>query len=200
MTAPISQRDNNVLNLIFAPDQHFPPSEEIPVDPSTTVAARALAALSEQDRAKLKKIEVEGIAAAEKGNASDAIALFTQCIDICPQYASVYNNRAQAYRLSNDLGRALEDLNAAVEYGVGDPHVLKQAYTQRAVVYKAMGQTERSLADFQRGAQYGNSVARVAAVKENPYAQLCNSIMSEVMGNYTKGVQGADGSCSKEQQ
>jgi hypothetical protein len=46
-----------------------------------------------------KKLEIEGIHAAEKEEFDAATALFTQSIQACPTRASGYNNRAQTYRL-----------------------------------------------------------------------------------------------------
>jgi hypothetical protein len=44
--------------------------------------------------------------------------------------------------------------------------------------------------DFEMGAKLGNPVARNIAVKENPYAKMCNQVMMEVMkGELTKGLE-----------
>jgi Flp pilus assembly protein TadD len=75
----------------------------------------------------------------------------SQAITICDYYASVYNNRAQVYRLKNDLESAVTDLEQAMKYGVGQPKVLRQAYTQRAIIRKQQGNLEGAQADFERG-------------------------------------------------
>jgi hypothetical protein len=43
-----------------------------------------------------------------------------------------------------------------------------------------MGNEKESQEDFRLGAQYGNDVAK-AMVKNNPYAKLCNNIVSLAM-------------------
>jgi hypothetical protein len=52
--------------------------------------------------AAAKSFEVEGVKAAESGDLDKAIGLFTRAINIAPEWASGYNNRAQAYRLKGD--------------------------------------------------------------------------------------------------
>jgi tetratricopeptide (TPR) repeat protein len=52
--------------------------------------------------AEAKSLEVEGVKAAESGDLDKAIGLFTRAINIAPNWASGYNNRAQAYRLKGD--------------------------------------------------------------------------------------------------
>lgn len=49
-----------------------------------------------------KGLELEGVKAAESGDLDTAIATFTKVINIAPQWASGYNNRAQAYRLKGN--------------------------------------------------------------------------------------------------
>jgi hypothetical protein len=50
----------------------------------------------------VKSLEMAGVKAAECGDLDTAIATFTEVINIAPQWASGYNNRAQAYRLKGD--------------------------------------------------------------------------------------------------
>ena len=55
------------------------------------------------DLENAKRLEFEGIKAAETGSLDEAIRLFTEAIQLCPSRASIYNNRAQAFRLQQDL-------------------------------------------------------------------------------------------------
>ncbi|KAI9136590.1 tetratricopeptide repeat protein 36, partial [Paraphysoderma sedebokerense] len=131
----------------------------------------------------LQKTELEGVKAAEEKDLTKAIEIFTECIKLCPEYASAYNNRAQTYRLQGHDDLAMEDLNKAIEYAAGDAEILKQSYTQRGIIHKKLNNPEAALADFQKGAQFGNEIARMASVQENPYAQLCGATLQEVMKN-----------------
>ena len=48
---------------------------------------------------QVKELEMCGVSAAEAGDLQAALQLFSQAIQILPQRASAYNNRAQALRL-----------------------------------------------------------------------------------------------------
>lgn len=77
---------------------------------------------------------------------------------------------------------ALKDLDYVIEdIGEGQPKILKQAYTQRAIIRKQTGDLEGSRKDFSVGAKLGNPIARSIAVSENPYAKMCNQVMMQVM-------------------
>jgi tetratricopeptide (TPR) repeat protein len=67
-----------------------------------------------------KSLELEGVKAAESGDLDTAIATFTKVINIAPQWASGYNNRAQAYRLKG---------NTPGVYA--SPHTLKSSKCKR---------------------------------------------------------------------
>jgi Flp pilus assembly protein TadD len=87
---------------------------------------RDLVELPEEKQAEIAKLEGEAIVLAEQGNYIKSIALLTEAIKLCSTRASLYNNRAQAYRLVGDNEMALQDLNHAIEYGGGQPAVLSQ--------------------------------------------------------------------------
>lgn len=50
-----------------------------------------------------KALELQGVIAAEAGNLSTALERFGQAINLLPERASAYNNRAQARRLQGDV-------------------------------------------------------------------------------------------------
>jgi hypothetical protein len=52
---------------------------------------------------KVKQLELDGVEAAEKGDIAAAEQLFTEVIELAPQRASGYNNRAQARRLLDNV-------------------------------------------------------------------------------------------------
>ncbi|KAI8905917.1 hypothetical protein EDD86DRAFT_175432, partial [Gorgonomyces haynaldii] len=129
---------------------------------------------------QLRQHELDGYHYAEAGDIEKAVQEFTVCIQKCPEYASAYNNRAQAYRLLNDDLSALKDCDKAIELGTGQQTTLMQAYTQRAVIHRKLGNTKEAERDFQQGAQFGNPLAR-GVIKNNPYAKLCNQMVAEAM-------------------
>lgn len=50
-----------------------------------------------------KQLEVLGVREAESGNIDTALEYLNQAISCAPEYASSYNNRAQALRLQGDV-------------------------------------------------------------------------------------------------
>ncbi|KAI9095159.1 hypothetical protein DFS34DRAFT_651491 [Phlyctochytrium arcticum] len=177
-TKEVSRRDENVLNFIFNPDAGLPDEDDVPSEaaPDVSSTSKLDPALLEQ----LKRLEAEGVLLVEKKETKDGLAKLTEAINLCRTYASAYNNRAQAYRLDGKATEALADLELAILHGAGNPTVLKQAFTQRAIIRKAQGDETGSESDFAQGARYGNEIAK-AAVKNNPYAKMCNTIVLEAM-------------------
>ncbi|KAJ1663165.1 hypothetical protein IW140_005669 [Coemansia sp. RSA 1813] len=132
----------------------------------------------------LKTRERQAIKLAESGKVAEAVDQLDKIIADCPHYASAYNNRAQANRLlERDSNDVLADLDLAIRYANPDNNdsVLGQAYTQKGIVYRALGDQDAAFNNFSMGARYGNEVAKMAAPKENPYAKLCGKMVSQAM-------------------
>ena len=76
-----------------------------------------------------------------------AIVEFTRAIELRPDFAEAYNNRAYAtYCKYDGTGNPLADLNRALELRPEFPH----AYNTRGCVYMAAGKPDKALADFNR--------------------------------------------------
>ncbi|RKP10119.1 tetratricopeptide repeat protein 36 [Thamnocephalis sphaerospora] len=185
-SATISPHDQRVLDLVLNADGELSLAALTQKPTADTPSEAQPPAIPEELLAKLKALEKEGVQCAEANNLAGAIEKFSKAVELCPTYASAYNNRAQARRLQGDLDGAFLDLGHAIEYAVGDAAILKQAYTQRGIIQKARGNADAAFQDFERGARYGNPVAKEAAVRENPYAKMCNAIMVEAMNKLHK--------------
>jgi len=186
-SAKISARDNNILDLIFNPEAEFAPNSQPSSKPPPTMKNSIdKERIPEEQLKKLKSLESEGVKFAEDSQPEKAIEKFSECITQWKSYGSAYNNRAQCYRILGKNEVALMDLNAAIEFANDDENILKQAYSQRGIIHKALGNQDQALSDFQMGARYGNEIAKMASVKENPYAKLCGSVVQEVMSNLRK--------------
>ncbi|GAB5590618.1 hypothetical protein Unana1_05518 [Umbelopsis nana] len=170
--------DDAILELVFNPEAQGLPLDAVSETVDTTIAKE----IPEDILPQVQELENEGVKLAEEEKLDEALDKLSQGITICDYYASIYNNRAQVYRLKNDLDSALADLNQSMKYGVGQPKVLRQAYTQRAIIRKQQGDLAGAQADFERGAKFGNPIAKTISVNENPFAKMCNQIMLEVMG------------------
>ena len=74
-----------------------------------------------------------------------AIVEYTRAIELKPDFAEAYNNRAYAtYSKYDGTGDPLADLNRAISLRPDFPH----AYNTRGCVYMAAGQPDKAIADF----------------------------------------------------
>ena len=77
---------------------------------------------------------------------SEALKLYSEAIELDPNYAMAYNNRGYTYTELKQYNQALADLNRALEL---DP-ALKLAYNNRGRVYRRLNDFERALADYNK--------------------------------------------------
>lgn len=171
--------DDAILNFIFNPaaglSSHAPVPNTQEIDPVLL---------------KAKKLEVDAVTSAEKNteNLDETIKLLTQAIELVPDYASAYNNRAQAYRLKENYDAALIDLNKAIELSSAamqtsngqqrekERSVLKQALAQRVALKKKQGDVA--------GAEEDRKRLTELTTPDNYYAKLCNETIQHVLANY----------------
>ncbi|XP_038138787.1 tetratricopeptide repeat protein 36 [Cyprinodon tularosa] len=132
---------------------------------------------------QVKELEMRGVSAAEAGELQAALQLFSQAVHILPQRASAYNNRAQALRLLGDTAGALQDLDQAISLSGGNGRSACQALVQRGLLRRLAAQNDEARMDFEKAAALGSEFARQQAVLLNPYAALCNKMLSEVINN-----------------
>ncbi|XP_044279622.1 tetratricopeptide repeat protein 36, partial [Varanus komodoensis] len=174
-------RDRAVLRSILQP---CGPSAELPAAPESEEPASAQdadGAFAPELLEEVVKLEVEGVAAAEAGDLQGALESFGRAIQLLPARASAYNNRAQALRLQGDVAGALEDLDVVLKLSKGTGHVACQGLVQRGLIQRLQGRDEEARRDFEQAARLGSSFARQQLVLLNPYAALCNQMLSEVM-------------------
>ncbi|PIO62220.1 tetratricopeptide repeat protein [Teladorsagia circumcincta] len=132
-------------------------------------------------------IQKEGVLFAESGHVHKAIDKFNEAIEKCPVNPSAFNNRAQALRLIGKPEEALADLNQAISLSNGVGRSACQAFVQRAMIHRLHGDDDSARADFQKAAELGSSFAKMQVVALNPYAAMCNKMLSEVFSNLKKG-------------
>ncbi|CAM1293127.1 TTC36 (predicted) [Pycnogonum litorale] len=186
--------DKAVLNSVFNP--FLPLGEQVYDEevPSDLVDEDESSCVPENVQ-ESKKMELEAIKLAETGDINPAVELLDKALELTPDRPSVYNNRAQALRLVGNADDALKDLNMAIKLsnyeddiiGDGNEHKVKcprsvcQAYCQRALIHRLRGDDESALEDFQRAAKLGNQFAKSQIVAMNPYAAMCNRMLSDVV-------------------
>ncbi|XP_039255663.2 tetratricopeptide repeat protein 36-like [Styela clava] len=184
MDSDISTSDKKVLQIVFNPNLPVGNLEDIeePVDDESSFDPEKLATV--------KNLELKGVKHAEANRLEDALECMNQAIEILPDYPASYNNRAQARRIKGLNQEAYDDLEKAITLSKGKGRTASLAFTQRALLRKLDGNEEGSLEDFKLAAQLGNQFAKQQVVNANPYAALCNKMLSEAMeklsGNCTK--------------
>ena len=89
--------------------------------------------------------------------------------------------------LKSGFSEALGDLNKSIELSRGQGKAACQAYIQRAMIHLLKENREQSRQDFQKAADLGSSFAKMQLVAMNPYAAMCNKMLSEVMDKLRKG-------------
>ncbi|GLD53553.1 tetratricopeptide repeat protein 36 [Lates japonicus] len=173
-----SAHDRAVLQAIFNPTTPFGDvpnlnQEEELIDDDSGFDTELLR--------QVKELEMQGVSEAEAGDLQAALQLFSQAIQILPQRASAYNNRAQALRLQGNTAGALEDLDQAISLSGDTGRTACQALVQRGLLRRLACQDDGARADFEKAAALGSEFARQQAVVLNPYAALCNKMLSEVI-------------------
>ncbi|KAJ1368636.1 hypothetical protein KIN20_029848 [Parelaphostrongylus tenuis] len=134
-----------------------------------------------------RRLEIEGVRLAENGEIDQAIERFNMAIQECPKNPSAFNNRAQALRLAGRIEDALRDLDEAILLSNGHGRSACQAFVQRGMIHRLRGDDEFARTDFQKAADLGSSFAKMQVVALNPYAAMCNKMLSEVFTNLKEG-------------
>lgn len=76
---------------------------------------------------------------------------------------------------------AILDLERAIALSGGAGRTACQALVQRGLLFRLGNQAEEARKDFTRAAELGSKFAQQQAVMLNPYAALCNRMLSEVI-------------------
>ena len=88
----------------------------------------------------------QGYKLAEEGRYDEAIEECNKAIELDPNLAMAYNNRAWAYNEKGQWDLAIADCNKTIEL---DPN-LAMAYGNRALAYKQQGKKAEAIADFEK--------------------------------------------------
>uniref|UniRef100_A0A8C5Q7G2 Tetratricopeptide repeat protein 36 n=1 Tax=Leptobrachium leishanense TaxID=445787 RepID=A0A8C5Q7G2_9ANUR len=171
--------DSAVLHAIFNPNSPFGDCEEQNVD-NTDWELEVLNIPPELLK-QVQTLERQGVEAAESGEIGTAVQRFNEAILLLPEWASTYNNRAQALRLQGDVAGALQDLNRAVELSEGKGLVGRQALIQRGLIFLLQKDHDTAKKDLRKAAQHGSVFAKQLLIQLNPYAALCNSMLRDMM-------------------
>jgi len=87
-----------------------------------------------------------GVVRRDKGDYRQALAYLTRAIEVRPDYAEAYNNRANAYGMLRQYDAAIRDYTRALQIRPD----LAQAYSNRGLAYAAIGDIERAMRDYDK--------------------------------------------------
>ncbi|XP_037075778.1 tetratricopeptide repeat protein 36-like isoform X2 [Pollicipes pollicipes] len=184
-----TEHDKAVLNSILDPTLPLGDVSNFDSLPSE-ISAIELDGPAESDSPesqRSRELELQAVRTAEEGDQEAALRLLTEAVTLAPQRASPYNNRAQLLRLMHRNNEAMGDAERAVELSEARGLAGRQALCQRAQLHQLAGQQELALDDYRRAAQLGSQFAKTQLVALNPYAALCNRMLSEVMSKLREG-------------
>ncbi|XP_077288924.1 tetratricopeptide repeat protein 36 [Arctopsyche grandis] len=171
----LSERDRAVLNSIFNPSLSLGEDvyeNEISNDDSDDD--------SEQDD-DLKQLEIQAVRFAENKEYEKSLNVLEQVMVLSPNRPAAYNNRAQVYRLMGNIDAAFSDLTEALKFSDKNGKAYKQALCQRGLLHRKLGRDDEARRDFQEAAKLGSPFAKQQLTELNPYAALCNQMLSQVM-------------------
>ncbi|CAG4940522.1 unnamed protein product [Parnassius apollo] len=173
----LSERDRAVLRSIFDPTatigdvvdegDKFPEDES---EPSTPAYMES------------KSLSLRGMQLAEAGKLEEALELMNKAVEATPERAAAYNDRAQLLRLLLKDTDAMSDLKRALQLTEGKKSRARAlALCQRGVLLRKRGSIDDARTAFTEAAKLGSSFAKKQVVEMNPYAALCNQMLSQVM-------------------
>ncbi|RUS70705.1 hypothetical protein EGW08_021537 [Elysia chlorotica] len=175
----VTSHDKEVLNQIFNPG--LPYGDEVDTVDDTPQTEDS------EEVKQAKELEIQGVRAAEAGNVEAALGFFQRAVATAPDWPSAYNNRAQALRLKGDIAGARADLDKAIELSEGRGSAACQAFTQRGLIKKKEGDDAGAKEDLEKAASLGGAFAKQVLVAMNPYAALCNQMLSGVLDKLRAG-------------
>ena len=97
-----------------------------------------------------------------KGSSDDAVINFNRALQLDPDNADAYYNRARVYFAMQDLDAALDDLTAALEIEKD----AAQLYFLRGQVYLMAEETEKGIADIERTVELADNEELAANAKQ----------------------------------
>ncbi|XP_063363811.1 tetratricopeptide repeat protein 36 [Cydia amplana] len=122
----------------------------------------------------------QGVRLANEGKLDEALEVLSKGVKLAPERASAYNDRAQLLRLMKKDDEAMADLDRALHLTAGRKTKARAlALCQRGVLLRKRGDDARPV--FLEAAKLGSGFAKKQVVELNPYAALCNQMLSEVM-------------------
>jgi len=177
-------RDLSILDLLFDPSQGENNVKDLSRPINDDVDAKDHDEGSSEEIVKSKTLELEGVNLSEAGKLDEALVKFNEAILIATSRPSPYNNRAQLYRFLKKDDLALADLSRSIELsGDSFPLTKCRALCQQGMIRRKTGDVEGARESFNESAKLGSKFARQQLVDLNPYAQLCNQMVTKLLSD-----------------
>ena len=116
-----------------------------------------------------KKFE-EGFAADNKGDYLTAINLYTQTLELNPNYARAYHNRGLDYQRTQNFGLALEDLNKAIPLEPDSAFM----YNSRGTIYRSLKNFNQAISDYDKAIQLDSNYSEAYSNRALAHVELKN--------------------------
>ncbi|XP_055383646.1 tetratricopeptide repeat protein 36 homolog [Condylostylus longicornis] len=178
----LSKKDKEVLDSVFNPYQIG--GEVGPIGIFNAEITDDIIDPIEENTPEIEKsktLEIEAVKLAEDGKIDKSLELFNNAIEYGSQRPTLYNNRAQSYRLKGDDKSAFNDLNKAIQLSsdFNYKRTACLAYCQRGILHRKYKNIDEARHDFEEAAKLGSKFAKTQLVEINPYAALCNQMLRE---------------------
>jgi len=131
---------------------------------------------------KARPYRNRGLAYANQGNFSQAIADYTQAIAIDPKYADAYYNRGIAYDRQGNFSQAICDYTKAINIIPNSA----DAYNNRGIVYGEQNNVSGAISDYNKAIELNPAYAQAYVNRANIYDDQKNS--AQAISDYNKAI------------
>lgn len=137
------------------------------------------------------KIEFDKMSDAEKyfdmafggTNTQNKIEFYSKAIELNPNYALAYHNRANVYNDIKERHKALNDYNKAIEL---NPEYAN-SFNNRGTVYEKLGDYEKALADYNKAIEINPNLANAYNNRGIIYDKM--NINDKALYDYNKAIE-----------
>lgn len=162
---------------------------------STDSTSETKQEISAQDKAKAESLKAEGNKAIGARDFDTAVAKYTEAIALDPYNVVYYSNRAAAYTSANQLEKAVEDAEKAIEL---DPTFTK-AYSRLGLAQYNLGNSVAAMKAYEKGMNAEGASPTDAmksgyeTAKKRAEAELGSSVDSEAANTRDVGESASTG-------
>ena len=125
----------------------------------------------------------QGVELQEQGRFEEAIDEYTKAIELDPNYAMAYSNRAAAYLYKGQYDLVMADCNKAIEL---DPE-LAMAYNNRGAAYATKGELDQAIADFDKAIELAPELAM--AYNNRGAAYATKGELDKAIADFDKAIE-----------